>query len=75
MKCHKKHCTKCDDGTYECCDDCVDVYYCHNCRDINLKELYKYFKDKYNVTDSLEEIRKLILKIESETSETGETKI
>ena len=64
MKCKRVHCIDCDDGACVSTSwDDLDVYYCHNCREIRLEELYSFFKNKYNEKDSLKEIRKQILMI------------
>ncbi len=63
--CNIIHCTKCDDGdVIENSWDCIDIFQCHNCRNIKVDELYNYFCEKYNESLQLEDIRKIILKTE-----------
>ena len=62
FKCKIMHCTNCDDGCYysNSWND-IDINYCNKCRHITVDELYNYFKNKYNETLTLEQIKKLIL--------------
>ena len=62
LKCHIIHCTNCENGCYysNSWDD-IDIYYCHQCRNIKVDEIHEYFKDKYNEELTLEQITKLIL--------------
>ena len=62
FKCKREHCTVCDDGFFHSTWGDFDRFYCHNCREITIEELYQYFVDKYKDPLPLKEIRKLILK-------------
>ena len=61
IRCRITHCTDCDDGCFYSNSWDPDVYYCKQCRPINIEELYKYIVDKYNEKLTLKEIKDLIL--------------
>ena len=58
--CNIINCTKCDDGDVDSCD----IFYCHTHRHLKVDELYNYLCEKYNESLTLEDIRKVILKID-----------
>ena len=66
FKCHIIPCTNCEDGYfYSNSWDDIDIYYCHQCRNIKVDEIYEYFEDKYNEELSLEQIIKINFRVNS----------
>ena len=61
--CKIQFCSVCEDGSVLLNDDGFYSHYCHKCRDITNDELYLYFKNIYNDCESLDQIRKHILKL------------
>ena len=58
--CHILLCEKCDKIYYKVIDYGIDICYCKKCNPIEVIDLYKYMKDKYDETLTLKQIQNII---------------